>query len=109
VVAVQEADYRGDLARLRSIAADMKPYTSHPSLAPAARYWRGFAHWRHALNSLAEAPPDSVDRDFEAAIVEFRQALAINPADIERRSVSPPAWATAPTSMRERPSGFRHS
>jgi catechol 2,3-dioxygenase-like lactoylglutathione lyase family enzyme len=83
VVAVQEADYRGDLARLRSIAADMKPYTSHPSLAPAARYWRGFAHWRHALNSLAEAPPDSVDRDFEAAIVEFRQALAINPADIE--------------------------
>jgi catechol 2,3-dioxygenase-like lactoylglutathione lyase family enzyme len=84
VVSVQEADYRGDLTRLRSIAADMQPYTRDPSLASAARYWRGFAHWRHALNSLNDgAASDSVDRDFEAAIAEFREALVIDPADIE--------------------------
>ncbi|HUF35037.1 MAG TPA: VOC family protein [Gemmatimonadales bacterium] len=84
VVAVQDADYRGDLARLRAIAAEMKPYTTPSTLAPVARYWRGFAHWRHALNSLNDgAPPDSADRDFAAAVAEFREALAIDSADIE--------------------------
>ena len=84
VVAVQEADYRGDLGRLRSLAAEMQPYTTEPSLAAAARYWRGFAHWRHALNRLGDGTPgDSVDQDFAASILEFREALAINPADIE--------------------------
>jgi catechol 2,3-dioxygenase-like lactoylglutathione lyase family enzyme len=84
VLAVQDADYRGDLARLRSLAAEIRPYTTQPALAPPARYWRGFAFWRHALNSLNDgAAPDSVDRDFEAAIAEFRAALAIDPADVE--------------------------
>jgi catechol 2,3-dioxygenase-like lactoylglutathione lyase family enzyme len=84
VAGVQDADYRGDLTRLRSLAADMRPYTEHPALAPAARYWRGFAHWRHALNALNDgARPDSVDADFAAAVVEFREALLINPSDIE--------------------------
>jgi catechol 2,3-dioxygenase-like lactoylglutathione lyase family enzyme len=86
VTSVQDADYRGDLARLRSIAARMQPYTTHPSLAPAARYWRGFAHWRHALNSLNDgAPPDSVDGDFAAAIAEFREALVLDSTDVEAR------------------------
>lgn len=84
VVSVQDADYRGDLARLRSLAEAMQPYTRHPSLASAARYWRGFAHWRHALNSLNDgAAPDSVDGDFAAAVVEFREALRIDSADVE--------------------------
>jgi catechol 2,3-dioxygenase-like lactoylglutathione lyase family enzyme len=86
VVSVQDADYRGDLVRLRSIAAELLPFTGQPTLGPAARYWRGFAHWRHALNSLNDgAPPESADRDFEAAISEFRAALATDPADIEAR------------------------
>ena len=86
VASVQDADYRGQLSRLRSIAADMEPYTTKPSLAAAARYWRGFAHWRHALNSLNDgAPPDSVDHDFAVAIAELRQALAIDSTDIEAR------------------------
>ena len=86
VLSVQRADYLGDLARLRSVAAEMQPYTKHPTLAASARYWRGFAHWRHALNSLNDgAPPDSADGDFAAAIAEFREALAVDPADIEAR------------------------
>jgi catechol 2,3-dioxygenase-like lactoylglutathione lyase family enzyme len=86
VLAVQDADYRGDLARLRSLATAMLPYAGDSSLAAAARYWRGFAHWRHALNSLNDgAPPDSVDRDFEAAVAEFRRALAIDSTDTESR------------------------
>jgi catechol 2,3-dioxygenase-like lactoylglutathione lyase family enzyme len=84
VVAVQDADYRGDLPRLRSLAADMGRYTTDPALAGAARYWRGFAHWRHALNSLNDgAPGDSADADFAAAIVEFRKALALDSTDVE--------------------------
>lgn len=84
VTSVQDADYRGDLPRLRSVAAEMQPYTSDSALASAAHYWRGFAHWRHALNSLNDgAPPDSVDRDFASAIEEFREALRIDPADVE--------------------------
>jgi predicted enzyme related to lactoylglutathione lyase len=86
VAGVQDADYRGDLARLRSLAAAMQPYAGDRSLAWAARYWRGFAHWRHALNSLNDgAPPDSVDADFAAAIAEFRHALAIDSTDVESR------------------------
>jgi tetratricopeptide (TPR) repeat protein len=84
VAPVQDADYRGDLGRLRSLVAEMEPFTRDPSLAGAARYWRGFAHWRHALNSLNDgAPPDSVDADFAAAIIEFREALRIDPSDVE--------------------------
>jgi catechol 2,3-dioxygenase-like lactoylglutathione lyase family enzyme len=84
VTAVQDADYRGDLRRLRSIAGQMEPYTAYPSLAASARYWRGFAHWRHALNSLNDgAPPDSADQDFAAAIAEFRAALALDSSDVE--------------------------
>jgi predicted enzyme related to lactoylglutathione lyase len=86
VAAVQDADYRGDLPRLRSLAVAMHPYTADSSLASAAHYWRGFAHWRHALNSLNDgASPDSVDRDFEASIAEFRSALALDSADVESR------------------------
>jgi catechol 2,3-dioxygenase-like lactoylglutathione lyase family enzyme len=84
VLSVRDADYRGDLALLRSIAGELRAFATDPALAPAARYWSGFAHWRHGLNSLNDgAPADSVDRDFAAAIAEFREALAINPADIE--------------------------
>lgn len=86
VVAVQDADYRGDLARLRSLTADMTPFTTHATLARPARYWRGFAYWRHALNSLNDGtPPDSVDRDFAAALAEFREALALDSTDVEAR------------------------
>jgi catechol 2,3-dioxygenase-like lactoylglutathione lyase family enzyme len=84
VVSVQDADYRGDLARLRALGAAMEPYTRRPALAQAARYWRGFARWRYALNSLNDgAAPDSVDQDFAGAITEFREALALDSADVE--------------------------
>ena len=112
VVSVQNADYRGELSRLRSIVAAMEPYATHPSLAPAARYWRGFAHWRHALNSLNDgAPPDSVDQDFAAAIAEFRKALALDSTDIEARiGVAAGLGNRAYFNMRtpERASAFMH-
>ena len=86
VEAVQYADYDGDLAKLRSLSAELGRYTSQPSLAAAARYWRGFAHWRHALNSLNDgAPADSVDADFAMSVAEFREALELDPSNIEAR------------------------
>jgi hypothetical protein len=86
VASVQDADYRGDLVRLRALADSMQPYTRSGELGARARYWRGFAHWRHALNSLNDgAAEDSVDQDFAAAIAEFREALATDSADVESR------------------------
>ena len=51
VTSVQDADYRGELVRLRALADSMQPYTLSRELGPRARYWRGFAHWRHALDA----------------------------------------------------------
>jgi len=86
VTSVQDADYRGELVRLRTLADSMQPYTLSRDLGARARYWRGFAHWRHALNALNDgAGEDSVDQDFAAAIAEFREALATDSADVESR------------------------
>jgi catechol 2,3-dioxygenase-like lactoylglutathione lyase family enzyme len=86
VTSVQDADYRGDLVRLRALADSMQSFTLSRDLSGRARYWRGFAYWRHALNSLNDgADEESVDRDFAAAIAEFRQALARDSADLESR------------------------
>jgi tetratricopeptide (TPR) repeat protein len=86
VASVQDADYRGELVRLRALADTMQPYTASRDGGARARYWRGFAHWRHALNSLNDgAGEDSVDQDFAAAIAEFREALAGDSTDIESR------------------------
>jgi hypothetical protein len=86
VTSVQDADYRGELVRLRALADSMQAYTLSRDLGVRARYWRGFAHWRHALNSLNDgATEDSVDQDFTEAIAEFREALAMDSADVESR------------------------
>ncbi|HVE77552.1 MAG TPA: hypothetical protein VNA89_01760 [Gemmatimonadaceae bacterium] len=86
---VQDADYRGDLTRLRSVYHAMAPYTSDPELARAARYWRGFAMWRRALNALNAlndgGSADSVDRDVAASIDEYRAALALDSSYVEAK------------------------
>jgi hypothetical protein len=82
----QDADYRGDLARLRSVFQEMAPYAGVPELARAARQWRGFAMWRRALNATNDgSPADSIDRDLASAVEEYRSALAIDSSYVEAR------------------------
>jgi predicted enzyme related to lactoylglutathione lyase len=85
--AVQDADYRGDLSRLRTLGDEIAPFAELPALARAARYWRGFAFWRRAINGAN--PPDAdlraVQKDFSIAVVEFEQALERDSTDLEAR------------------------
>jgi len=76
VARIQKADYEGDRKALVRLAAELAPYTLNDSLASRARYWRGFALWRRALNGFNEkdADPKEIERDLLGAITEFREA-----------------------------------
>jgi hypothetical protein len=47
---VMSADYRGDLAELGRLRDELGNFPSDARLAWLARYWRGFASWRMAIN-----------------------------------------------------------
>jgi hypothetical protein len=84
--AIIDADFRGQLDRLESLQAELLPYEAVDSLASLARYWRGFALWRRALNAANDgAPPESIVRDHERALREFRIALRHDTSDIEAK------------------------
>ncbi|HEU5250740.1 MAG TPA: hypothetical protein VFW15_12200, partial [Thermoanaerobaculia bacterium] len=79
---IQKADYEGDRKALVRFAAELAPYTMDGPLASRARYWRGFALWRRALNGFNEkdADPKEIERDLAGAIAEFTEAAAKDPA-----------------------------
>jgi hypothetical protein len=86
VAEVQEADYQGDLRRLGELHESMERFVQEPTLAKHARYWRGFALWRRALNGLGQgADAESADRDFALANEEFRAALRLDSAWFEAK------------------------
>jgi hypothetical protein len=86
IAEVQDADYRGDLQRLGELNESMARFVQKPSLAKHARYWRGFALWRRALNGLGQgADGGSADRDFALANDEFRAALRLDSAYVEAK------------------------
>lgn len=65
---IRRADYQGDRAALRHL---------YETLPPTARYWRGFALWRRALNGFNDsADPEEIAADLTLAVSEFRQAEA---------------------------------
>lgn len=73
---IQKADYEGDRRALVRLAAELAPYTRNAELASRARYWRGFALWRRALNGFNETnvDPKELERDLVGAIAEFGDA-----------------------------------
>jgi hypothetical protein len=75
VARMQKADYEGDRKALVRLAAELAPYT-RGDLASRARYWRGFALWRRALNGFNEtdADPKELAGDLLGAITEFTEA-----------------------------------
>jgi hypothetical protein len=76
VARIQKADYEGDRKALVRLAAELAPYTVNGPLAFRARYWRGFALWRRALNGFNEkgADPKEIERDLAGAVAEFTDA-----------------------------------
>jgi len=78
---IQTADYEGDRKALVRLAAELAPYTTNATLASRARYWRGFALWRRALNGFneKEVDPKEIERDLVGAVAEFTEAAAKDP------------------------------
>jgi hypothetical protein len=69
---IQRADYEGDRAMLRRLSGDLKPFVEYQKLAPRARYWRGFALWRRAINGFNDnIDPKDLQEDLQLALDEF--------------------------------------
>jgi len=79
-VAIQRADYGGDRAEL-SRQAEAVPTAPEGELAKYWTYWKGFAHWRRAINGFNESPlPPDLGTDLAAGAAAFRATLAIDPS-----------------------------
>jgi tetratricopeptide (TPR) repeat protein len=90
VTRIQKADYEGDRKALVRLAAELAPYTMNGPLASRARYWRGFALWRRALNGFNEkdADPKEIERDLAGAVAEFNEAIAKDPEFADAKSAA---------------------
>ena len=90
VARIQKADYEGDRKALVRLAAELAPYTMNGPLASRARYWRGFALWRRALNGFNEkdADPKEIERDLAGAVAEFMEAVAKDPDFADAKSAA---------------------
>jgi len=81
---VKRADYDGDRAALRRLHDELPTSAAHKSLASRVLYWRGFALWRRAINGFNETPaPTDLETDLNAAIADFQNAIAQDPANVE--------------------------
>ncbi|MGH9317469.1 MAG: SRPBCC family protein [Thermoanaerobaculia bacterium] len=86
---VQKADYEGNRKALASLAGELAPYTENVPLASRARYWRGFALWRRALNGFNETvDPKELEKDLTDAVSEFTDAAAKDPEFMDARIAS---------------------
>jgi tetratricopeptide (TPR) repeat protein len=90
VARIQKADYEGDRKALVRLAAELAPYTVNGPLASRARYWRGFALWRRALNGFNEKDADrkEIERDLAGAVAEFSEAVARDPGFADAKSAA---------------------
>jgi hypothetical protein len=107
---IRKADFEGDRPRLMALSAELEPLTEG-SLGSRARYWRGFALWRRALNGSHDGAPDAeVEGDLEAAVQEFQQSATLDPQFVDARIAQVACLAMhAPASIPagERPKEFR--
>lgn len=51
---IRAADYAGDRAKLEALFLEAEPFTTSGQEKVYARYWRGFAKWRNAINGNNE-------------------------------------------------------
>jgi len=82
---IRKADFEGDRAALAALYEEMAPYTEG-ELASRARYWRGFAMWRRALNGFnEEVEKTELAEDLNRCIGELEQALAADPEFVDAK------------------------
>jgi hypothetical protein len=82
---IRAADYAANRPALAKLFEDLAPYTSG-LLASRARYWRGFAMWRRALNGFNDdADKAELAADLKRGIEEFEGAMAIDPRFVDAK------------------------
>ena len=83
---IRRADYQGDRAALKTLNAELTPFLENPSLARSARYWRGFALWRRAINGFNDnVDPTEQKEDLQLSLAEFESAAEVDPTAAEPR------------------------
>jgi hypothetical protein len=83
---IKRADYEGDRPALKRLHAELSPASDNKTLASRQLYWRGFALWRRAINGINETPtPKDLEEDLNAAISDFNDSLAQDPAFVESK------------------------
>jgi hypothetical protein len=80
VVQIQRADYEGDRAALQRLQAEITPFADSKDFGSRARYWRGFALWRRAINGFnEEVGLDELQDDLQKGLDEFDAASRQDP------------------------------
>src|SRR5215467_4807394 len=84
---VQHADYAGDRPALQKLYVEMGPYVDDKEVAASARYWRGFALWRRALNGFNDpaTDPKDLEHDLTRAVEEFKATVASDPQFVDAK------------------------
>jgi tetratricopeptide (TPR) repeat protein len=83
---IQHADYEGSQLGMQKAYDDLAPFLENPSLVSQARYWRGFAMWRRAVNGFNDGiDADELENDLRQALNEFQEATAKNPGFVEAK------------------------
>src|SRR5262245_31381571 len=83
---IQRADYADERTVLQKCYEDLTPFLANEQVAARVRYWRGFAQWRNTINGFNDlADPKELDQLATQAIVEFKEALAKDPAFVDAK------------------------
>jgi hypothetical protein len=86
VVQVQRADYEGDRAALKHLYEELSSFLGNKKLVSRARYWRGFALWRRAINGFNDhVASTELQEDLRQAVVEFQESASKDPAFVDAK------------------------
>jgi tetratricopeptide (TPR) repeat protein len=79
-LAVMDADYRGDIARLTSLRTELAALHDDPAQGYLADYWSGYASHRIAMNGTNSGMPLPETRThLEQAVADYESSLAKKP------------------------------
>src|SRR5256714_426777 len=83
---IQRADYEGNQAGMQKGYDELAPFVENVELASRARYWRGFAMWRKAVNGFNDSvDPKELEQDLKQALDEFKDAQAKDPGFVDAK------------------------
>jgi tetratricopeptide (TPR) repeat protein len=106
VAQIQQADYKGDRAALKRLCEELAPSVENKDIASQARYWRGFALWRRAINGFNDkVDPRELQEDLTQAVAEFNKAIEKNPGFVDAKIGSLSCLGFLAFSMRQQDPG----